>query len=112
MESYKLIGGHRKPQEANQFRNVHLICTRSSKRINMYYTDLDSARKSEQDAKGIMRFRPELREGQEMFLRWPELQWDVLEKLCRHIAQTACKQCLRHTLPISCPILMIFAVLG
>ena len=78
----------------------------------MYHTDLDSARKSEQDAKEIMKFRPELREEQEMFPRWPELQWDMLEKLCRRIAQTACKQCLRHTLPISCPILMFFAVLG
>ena len=57
----------------------------------MYYTDLDSARKSEQDAKEIMKFRPELREGQEMFLRWPELQWDVLEKVCRRITQDACK---------------------
>ena len=78
----------------------------------MYYTDLDSARKSEQDAKEIMKFHPELREGQEMFLRWPELQWDVLEKVCRRIAQTACKQWLRHTLPISCPIFMVFALLG
>ena len=78
----------------------------------MYHTDLDSARKSEQDAKEIMKFRPELREGQEMFLRWPELQWDVLEKVCRRIAQDACKQCLRHTLPKSCPILMVFTVLG
>ena len=78
----------------------------------MCYIDLNSARKSEQDAKEIMKFRPELREGQEMFLRWPKLQWDVLEKVCRRIAQDACKQCLRHTLPNSCPILMVFAVLG
>ena len=78
----------------------------------MHYTDLNSARKSEQDAKEIMKFGPELREGQEMFLRWPELQWDVLEKVCRRIAQDACKQCLRHTLPKSCPILMVFPVLG
>ena len=78
----------------------------------MYYIDLKSARKSKQDAKEIMKFRPELREGQEMFLRWPELQWDVLEKVCRRIAQDACTECLRHTLPISCPILMVFAVLG
>ena len=78
----------------------------------MYYTDLDSARESKQDAKEIMKFRPELREGQEMFLRWPELQWDVLEKVCRRIAQDACTECLRHTLPKSCPILMVFAVLG
>ena len=78
----------------------------------MYYTDLDSVRKSKQYAKEIMKFRPELREGQEMFLRWPELQWDVLEKVCRRIAQTACKQCLRHTLPKSCPIFMVFALLG
>ena len=78
----------------------------------MHYTDLNSAHKYEQDAKEIMKFRPELREGQEMFLRWPELQWDVLEKVCRRIAQDACKQCLRHTLPKSCPILMVFAVLG
>ena len=112
MESFKLIGRHTKPQQANQFQNVHLICTRSGRRMNMHHTDLDSACKSEQDAKRIMKFRPELREGQEMFLRWPELQWDVLEKVCRRIAQTACKQCLRHTLPISCPILMVFAVLG
>ena len=78
----------------------------------MYYTDLDSVRKSKQDAKEIMKFRPELREGQEMFLRWPELQWDVLEKVCRRIAQHACTECLRHTLPISCLILMVFALLG
>ena len=78
----------------------------------MYHTDLDSARKSEQDAKTIIKFCPELREGQEMFLRWPELQWDVLEKVCRRIAQDACTECLRHTLPKSCPILMVFAVLG
>ena len=78
----------------------------------MYYTDLDSTRKSEQDAKRIMKFRPELREGQEMFLRWPELQWDVLEKVCRRIAQHTCTECLRHTLPISCPIFMVFALLG
>ena len=78
----------------------------------MYYIDLNSARKSEQDAKEIMKFRPELREGQEMFLRWPELQWDVLEKVCRRIAQHACTECLRHTLPKSCPIFMVFAVLG
>ena len=112
MESYKLIGGHTKPQQANQFQNVHLICIRSSRRIIMYYTDLNNARKYEQDAKEIMKFGPELREGQEMFLRWPELQWDVLEKVCRRIAQHACTECLRHTLPISCPILMVFAVLG
>ena len=62
MEDYKLIGGHTKPQQANQFRNVHLICIRSSKRIIMHYIDLDSARKSEQDAKEIMKFCPELRE--------------------------------------------------
>ena len=78
----------------------------------MHYTDLNSARKSEQDAKEIMKFGPELREGQEMFLRWPELQWDVLEKVCRCIAQDACKQRLRHTLPKSCPIFMIFTLLG
>ena len=78
----------------------------------MYYTDLDSARKSEQDAKEIMKFRPELREGQEMFLRWPELQWDVLEKVCRCITQDACKQWLKHTLPKSCPILMVLALLS
>ena len=52
----------------------------------MYYIDLKSPRKSKQDAKEIMKFRPELREGQEMFLRWPELEWDVLEKVCRRIA--------------------------
>ena len=78
----------------------------------MYHTDLDSARKSEQDAKTIIKFCPELREGQEMFLRWPELQWDVLEKVCRRITQDACKQCLRHTLPKSCPIFMVFGLLG
>ena len=78
----------------------------------MHYTDLNSARKSEQDAKEIMKFRPELREEQEMFPRWPELQWDVLEKVCRRIAQHACTECLRHTLPKSCPIFMVFASLG
>ena len=78
----------------------------------MHSTDLNSARKFEQDAKEIMKFGPELREGQEMFLRWPELQWDVLEKVCRRIAQHACTECLRHTLPKSCPIFMVFAVLG
>ena len=78
----------------------------------MHYIDLDSARKSEQDAKEIMKFRPELREEQEMFPRWPELQWDMLEKLCRRIAQDACKQCLRHTLPKSCPIFMVSSLLG
>ena len=112
MESYKLISRHKKPQQANQFQNVHLICTRLIEQINMYYTDLDSARKCEQDAKEIMKFCPELREGQEMSPRWPELQWDVLEKVCRHIAQHACTECLRHTLPISCPIFMVFALLG
>ena len=78
----------------------------------MYYTDLNIACKTEKDEKEIIKFCPELREGQEMFLRWPELQWDVLEKVCRRIAQHACTECLRHTLPISCPILMVFAVLG
>ena len=78
----------------------------------MHYTDLNSDRKSEQDEKEIMKFRPELREGQEMFLRWPELQWDVLEKVCRRITQDACKQCLRHTLPKSCPIFMVLALLS
>ena len=112
MESYKLISGHTKPQQANQFQNVHLICIRSSRRIIMYYTDLNDAHKSKQDAKRIMKFQPELREGQEMFLRWPKLQWDVLEKVCRCIAQDACKQCLRHTLPKSCPIFMVLAFLS
>lgn len=56
-----------KAQEANQFENVHLICTISSSRITFYYIDLDRARKSKHDTKRTMALCSEIREGLEMY---------------------------------------------
>ena len=65
-----------KAQEANQFENVHLICTIFSSRITLYYTDLDKAQKSEHDTKRTITLCSETREELEMYPEMASTAWE------------------------------------
>ena len=75
LQSFRVIREHMKAQEANQFENVHLICTISSSWITFYYIDLDRARKSKPDTKRTMALCSETREGLEMYLEMASTAW-------------------------------------
>ena len=76
LQSCRVIREHMKAQEANQFENVYLICTISSSRITLYYTDLDKAQKSEHDTKRTITLCSETREELEMYLEMASTAWE------------------------------------
>ena len=75
LQSCRVIREHMKAQEANQFENVHLICTISSSWITFYYIDLDRARKSKHNTKRTMALCSETREGLEMYPEMASTAW-------------------------------------